>query len=128
MNCASFACFACGFGVGFTRGPCVCDALGARLRRALAPSASEAKSRLQGKLTAERTRTSNGWPKLKGKGAAVRHLAPYVLSLAIEHDTGSAHDRRRVAVCQYLVKFYDLLACEGMFMSDRARAEMPEVS
>ena len=88
---------------------------------------TKAKSRLQGRLTAERIKTSNGWPKLKGKGAAVHHIAPCALNLAIEHDIGSAHDRRRVAVCQCLVKFYDLLASEGMFMSDRARAEIPEV-
>ena len=44
----------------------------------------------------ERAKTSKGWPKLKAKAAAKRHLASFALELAIEHDSGSAHDRRWV--------------------------------
>ena len=37
-------------------------------------SRTREKSRVQGKLTIERVRTSGGWPKLKAKAAATRHL------------------------------------------------------
>ena len=43
---------------------------------------SQPSSRLKGKLTVERVRTSGQWPKLKAKAAATRHLAVYALSLA----------------------------------------------
>ena len=53
-------------------------------------------SRLQGKLSVLRIRTSKGWPKLKGKGAATRHLAEFALDLARRHlmDCGASRKKR----------------------------------
>ena len=39
-------------------------------------------TKLRGKLTFERIKTSNDWPKLKCKAAAVRHLLRYAEKLA----------------------------------------------
>ena len=64
---------------------------------------SKEASRIQGKLTVERIRTQGGWPKLKAKAAATRHCAKFALDLAIRHNSGSPHDRRRVGVVQCLV-------------------------
>ena len=41
--------------------------------------ANRVTSTIKGKLSKERVKTSNGWPKLKAKAAGTRHLAPYVL-------------------------------------------------
>ena len=65
-------------------------------------------SRIRGKLKIERIRTSGDWPKLKAKAAAIRHIAKFALVLAHKYDSGSEHDRIKVAVCQLLVQFYDL--------------------
>ena len=82
---------------------------------------------MQGKLSLDRIKTSGGWPKLKAKAAATRHLAPFALGLAIEHDTGSPRDRRRVAVAQLLINCYNIIHDEGMFMSEAARRDLPEI-
>ena len=78
------------------------------------------KSRLQGKFTAERIRTSKRWPKLKGKGAATRHAAPFALHLAKLY-----LDRPRQLICEMLVRFYDILNEEDQFLSAGAKAELP---
>ena len=39
----------------------------------------------RGKLTGERIKTSNGWPKMKGQAASVRSLGPFALYLAEKH-------------------------------------------
>ena len=70
---------------------------------------------MQGKLTVERLRTDGGWPKLKAKAAAIRHLAPFALELAKEHNNGSLHDRRRVALAQRLAECYVIFQSEHMF-------------
>ena len=43
--------------------------------------ANKSMSRVQGKLTVERLRTDGGWPKLKAKAAATRHLVHFALEL-----------------------------------------------
>ena len=73
-------------------------------------------SKLQGGLTVERVRTSGGWPKLRAKAAATRHLANFALELVREF--GRAEDRKVLAVCQLLCRFYDILNAEPMFVSD----------
>lgn len=88
---------------------------------------TKATSRVQGKLTVERIRTTKGWPKLKAKAAATRHLAKFALVLASRYGGSSAHDRRRVAICQMLVRFYELVDGEGMFLSEAAKAEIPDL-
>eukprot|EP00959_Pyramimonas_sp_CCMP1952_P097323 2034500-Pyramimonas_sp.AAC.1 len=52
-------------------------------------------SRIQGKITFERLKTSADWPKLKAKGAATRHLSRYAAELTARYNTGSTHDKRR---------------------------------
>ena len=75
---------------------------------------------IQGKLTAERIRTSGKWPKLKAKAAATRHAAPFALELARAH-----LDRRSIALCQLLCEFYCLMDSQGMFLDDVAKARLP---
>ena len=80
-------------------------------------------SRLQGNLSKADLR-SNGWPKLKGKGAAVRHLAPFGAKLAAEFNSGSLHDRRRCAVVDDLVRFYEIVNDGDRVLSGEAKAEL----
>ena len=88
-------------------------------------------SRLQGKLTLERIRTSGSWPKLKAKAAATRHLAHYALDLCVRFgqvnslDAFTAlHDSLAQGVCQHLVEFYVILNEESMFLSRLARERL----
>ena len=89
--------------------------------------ANKGVSKIQGRLTSERIRTSKGWPKLKAKAAATRQATRFALELASEFDSGSSHDRRRRAVCQLLVRFYDILDAEGMYLSAEAKEELPRI-
>ena len=77
---------------------------------------------MQGKLTPDRIRTSNGWPKLKCKGAATMHLSPFALELAEAY----LGDREKM-LCKLLVRFYGLLNEEGRFLSAEAKVELPEL-
>ena len=77
-------------------------------------------SKIQGELTLDRIRTSNGWPKLKAKAAATRHLAGFALQLAREY-----LDARRVALCTLLCRFYSVIDSEEQFLSAAAKAELP---
>ncbi len=80
------------------------------------------KSKLDGDLTPERLRTAGGWPKLRAKAAATRHLAPFALELA--HRFLGV---RRVAIAQLLVRFYELIGEEQMFLTSEAKAELPKL-
>ena len=82
-------------------------------------------SRLQGNLSADRVRTSGGWPKLKAKAAATRHLASYALFLV--QTFGTDEDREVLAVCQLLCRFYQILSDEPMFLSASAKTEIARV-
>ena len=78
-------------------------------------------SKYQGKITMDRIRDPQTlYPKLKAKGAAARHLAPFALQLA-----RSYLSPRIVALCECLVRFYNLIEAEGMFLSESAKVEMP---
>jgi hypothetical protein len=85
------------------------------------------KTKLQGKLTVERIRTKAGWPKLKAKAAQTRCLSRYALELMQKFGDKSDHDRKVTAVCQLLVRFYDLMDAESMFLGESARKEMPNI-
>ena len=85
-------------------------------------SANKITSKVQGKLSTDRLRTTGGWPKLKTKAAAARHLAPFALMLAQKY-----LDERRVALCQLLCRFYEILYQEGQFLSAAAAEELPGV-
>lgn len=71
-------------------------------------------SKVQGDLTYERIKTSNDWPKLRAKAVATRHLAKFAAKLAADHNGGTLHDRRRLAVSELLVEFYTILE-QGSF-------------
>ena len=77
-------------------------------------------SRVKGKLTQERIKTSAGWPKLKAKAAGTRHAMPFALELAQQH-----LDRRRVVLCQLFCEFYGLLDSQGMFLDSGAKQRLP---
>jgi len=85
------------------------------------------KSQLQGKLTIARVRTDKGWPKLKAKGAATRHLAEFALVIAKKYLGTSTRERKELAVIQCLVNFYRIISSEGMYLSDEAKRELPKV-
>ena len=85
------------------------------------------KTKLQGKLTVERIRTKAGWPKLKAKAAQTRCLSRYALELMQKLGDKSEHDRKVTAVCQLLVRVYDLMDADSMFLGESARKEMPTI-
>ena len=87
---------------------------------------TNATSQVLGKLNFERIKTSGIWPKLKAKADATRHLSLFALELAIEFDSGSPHDRRRVGVAQCLHEFYESIGAGGMFLSDDAKIRLPQ--
>ena len=86
------------------------------------------KSQLQGKLTIQRVRTSKGWPKLKAKGAATRHIAEFALDLARMHLLPSSDQgRMEFAVIQCLVNFYRILESEGRWLSTSGKNEIAKL-
>ena len=68
---------------------------------------------MQGDLTWTRLKTGSGFPKLKAKAAATRHMMSYGLHLA---QTYLAEDRRIVAIAQLMAEFYSLLENEGLHL------------
>ena len=87
----------------------------------------KSKTRMQGKLTVERLRTKGGWPKLKAKAAATRHLAAYALHLAQTFGTGTVEDKQILGVCQMLSEFYNVMQSESQFLSAAAKLDVPKV-
>ena len=81
------------------------------------------KSRLQGKVSLARLRSSGGYPKLK---AATRHMASFTLELAARQ-CACPSERCVLGVVQTLVEIYHILEEEGMFLSDAAKARLPEL-
>ena len=90
-------------------------------------------AKIQGKLTFERLKTSNYWPKLKAKAAATRHMATFALELAVAAERAlhpaaapatKLHAWRRRAVCQLLVRFYTLLRIQGRYFTRAATEEI----
>ena len=75
-------------------------------------SARRIKNQFRGKLTAERIKTSNGWPKLKGQGATVRSLGTFC-----EYLSETYLIRRHVLLCSMMVRFYELLDEQPLFLS-----------
>ena len=84
-------------------------------------------SRLDGKMTVERLRATTGsWPKLRAKAAATRKLSLYALELAGSVFTADTdEDRTILEIIRLLVRFYQILDSESMFLSEVARAELP---
>ena len=82
---------------------------------------------MQGELTVQRVRTQGGWPKLKAKAAATRHLANYALHLVQQYGNKSTEDRRILGVCQHLVRFYTIMEQESRLLSPAAKTEIPKL-
>ena len=83
-------------------------------------------SRLDGELTLERIRPKGGYPKLKSKGAACRHLAKYGLKLAQQFANGSDHDNLKILVITQLVRIYDIMEENSQFLTEEAKKEISE--
>ena len=66
----------------------------------------------------------NGWPKLRAKGAATRHLSAYALDLATRF---CADNIRIIAVIQLLTEFYTILENEGLYLSTEAISRIQEI-
>lgn len=62
------------------------------------------------------------WPKLKGKAAQIRALAPFALHLAASHLS-----RQHVLLCQMLVRFYDIIAVGDRWLSEDDKKELKEL-
>ena len=59
--------------------------------------------------------------------AATRHLAPFAVALAREFNSGSVHDRQRLAVAELLNEFYLLMSHSNRRLSDSARRRVPKL-
>ena len=84
--------------------------------------------KIDGHLTVNRIKTSSDWPKLKVKAAASRAVLDFAFDLATEYNSGSLHDQQRVAVCQLMRRFYEIIKSEPLFMSVAARAEIKRIA
>jgi hypothetical protein len=92
-------------------------------------------SKLQGKLTQERLRKDGDWPKLSAKAAATRHLASYALYVMQTFGQFASldvfrreHDTLALGVCQLLVRFYEILELNSMFLTDADKVELPNLA
>lgn len=85
-------------------------------------------SRLRGKLSLETIRASGDWPKLRGKAAAIRHLAPYAKEIVDRFHNGTPEDTLIQNVITLLCRFYEILGSESQFVSAHVRAELPVLS
>ena len=59
----------------------------------------------------------------KQKVPNTRHLATYAYALTKLFSTGTEYDRTKIAICQLLVKVYDIMAMSSMFLPPAALAE-----
>jgi hypothetical protein len=84
--------------------------------------------RIQGKLTLERVRTSAGWPKLKAKGAATRHLIRFCVFLMETYSDGGNEDLKILNLCKLMARFYDLIESQSQFFTQSALMEMSLLS
>ena len=82
--------------------------------------AQKISSRIQGTITKERIRdtTGSGYPKLKAKGAATRHLAPFSLLVAQRFNQKTDHDNMKVAICEVLCRIYEIFRTSNQFFTE----------
>ena len=96
--------------------------------------ANNVPSRIQGQLTTERIRSTSdsGYPKLKAKGAQVRHLAPFSLEVARRFarpgDPATCpearHDQLIIALNQLLCELYRIMATSSQFFTEAAKVRI----
>ena len=77
------------------------------------------RSRIKGLLTLKRSRSDNGWAKLKAHGAGVRHLVPYVLHLLVEF--GNVHDPLWGHHDQLAQRIYEIVTSESSVLTSAAK-------
>ena len=83
---------------------------------------------MQGPLTLERLRaTSSSWPKLRCKAAATRKLSAYALEIAMAFANDSDLEQSILEIVRLLVRFYQIIDSESMFLSDAVREELPRL-
>ena len=87
-------------------------------------SANPTLHKIQGALTLARIRTSADWPKLKAKAAACRHIVQFAKKLAEDNNSGTIHDKRRLACCQLVCRFYEILDESDRYLSDDQKREL----
>ena len=90
-------------------------------------AANRDSSKFQGKLTIQRIKTSNDWPKLKAKAACTRHLIKYGIDLSTRFNDGTVHDRRRLAVATLLGRWYELIDTTDRRFSDGVVQELKTI-
>ena len=84
-------------------------------------------SKIQGGLTVERLRPSkntSGYPKLKAKAAATRHVARFSLWIAQRWNSGSTHDELKVAINEIIVRLYEMFATSSQFFTPKTDDEI----
>ena len=81
-------------------------------------------TRLDGELTWTTLKSSGDWPRLRAKAACTRHMIGFATKLAAEHNSGSDHDEKRLACCELLQRFYNILKQEPEFLSTSAKAAL----
>ena len=92
--------------------------------------ANHVSTRVQGKLTKERIRSTSdsGYPKLKVKGAACRHLAPYSLELAKRwqrmEGPHATDDALIVGINQLLVRMFHIFHTSSQFFTQPIKDEL----
>ena len=84
--------------------------------------------RVSGELLFARIRTTAEWPKLKCKGAQMRHLCKFALKLAKDNDSGSQHDSDRLLVIKLLNRYYDIIENDPMFHPESSKNELVLIS
>jgi hypothetical protein len=80
--------------------------------------------RIDGELTWTTLKSSGDWPKLKAKAAPTRHMIDFACDLAAKYNSGSDHDKKRLACCDLLQRFYCILSEEGEFLTPSAKREI----
>ena len=57
-------------------------------------------------------------PKFRCKAAQARHIVPFVVKLAKEHDDGTRHDRLKIACVEALADFYEMIEVKPRRFTD----------
>ena len=96
--------------------------------------ANKVPPRIQGQLTAARIRSTSdsGYPKLKAKGAQVRHVAPFSLEVAKRFARPgdprtcpeARHDQLIIGINQLLCELYQIMATSSQFFTEGAKARI----
>jgi hypothetical protein len=83
------------------------------------------KDRLRGKITLETLRPKGDWPQMKGKAAALRHLADYIVDVVGRFRQDTVEDTLIHNICILLQRFYYIIASESQFLSPDILRELP---